>query len=60
MGSGRDYILEQQIGHILRLAHQRASAIFKSQFAAHDLTPTQFTARMRIVEFLEAIPGRDQ
>ena len=50
MGNDRDYRLEQQIGHILRRAHQRASAIFKTQFAAHELTPTQFTALVKIAD----------
>ncbi len=50
MGNDRNYILEQQIGHMLRRAHQRASAIFKSQFAAHDLTPTQFAALVKIAD----------
>ncbi len=50
MGSARDYILEQQIGHMLRRAHQRASAIFKARFADHDLTPTQFAALAKIAD----------
>ena len=50
MGNDRDYRLEQQIGHILRRAHQRASAIFKTQFAAHELTPTQFAALVKIAD----------
>ena len=50
MGNDRDYRLEQQIGHILRRAHQRASAIFKTQFAAHALTPTQFAALVKIAD----------
>ena len=50
MGNDRDYRLEQQIGHILRRAHQRASAIFKSQFAGYELTPTQFAALVKIAD----------
>ena len=50
MGNDGEYILEQQIGHMLRRAHQRTSAIFKSQFAAHDLTPTQFAALVKIAD----------
>ena len=42
------YRLERQIGHILRRAHQRASAIFMARFAAHGLTPTQFAALAKI------------
>ena len=43
-----DYRLERQVGHILRRAHQRASAIFMAEFAEHDLTPTQFAALAKI------------
>ena len=50
MGNDGDYVLEHQIGHILRRAHQRASAIFKANFAAHDLTPTQFAALVKIAD----------
>lgn len=50
MNSERDYILEQQIGHQLRRAHQRASAIFKAQFAGFELTPTQFAALAKIAD----------
>lgn len=50
MGTRGTYILERQIGHILRRAHQRASAIFKSNFTGHDLTPTQFAALVRIAD----------
>jgi DNA-binding MarR family transcriptional regulator len=42
------YVLEDQIGHILRRAHQRASAIFSSEFAEFELTPTQFAALAKI------------
>jgi len=42
------YVLEDQIGHILRRAHQRASAIFNAEFADLELTPTQFAALAKI------------
>jgi DNA-binding MarR family transcriptional regulator len=42
------YVLEEQIGHILRRAHQRASAIFSAEFAGFELTPTQFAALAKI------------
>lgn len=42
------YLLEQQIGHMLRRAHQRASAIFAARFSTLDLTPTQFAALAKI------------
>ena len=53
MGNHGDYVLEQQIGHMLRRAHQRASAVFKAQFAGHDLTPTQFAALVKIADARE-------
>ena len=42
------YVLEAQIGYVLRRAHQRASAIFMAKFANHGLTPTQFAALAKI------------
>ena len=48
MGNDSAYVLERQIGHMLRRAHQRASAIFKARFADHELTPTQFAALAKI------------
>ena len=50
MGYDHGYSLEEQIGHMLRRAHQRASAIFKANSAAHDLTPTQFAALVKIAD----------
>lgn len=47
------YTLEHQIGHMLRRAHQRASAVFKSNFAVFDLTPTQFAALVKIADLSE-------
>ena len=42
------YVLEEQVGHLLRRAHQRASAIFAEIIAEHRLTPTQFAALVKI------------
>lgn len=42
------YALEQQVGYLLRRAHQRASAIFSAAMAPHNLTPTQFAALVKI------------
>ncbi len=44
------YSVEMQVGFLLRRAHQRHAAIFQGGMAAHDLTPTQFTALIKIVE----------
>lgn len=47
-GARGGYVLESQIGFVLRRAHQRASAIFMANFAAHRLTPTQFATLAKI------------
>lgn len=47
--SARSYVLEDQIGHLLRRAHQRASAIFMDRMAIYGLTPTQFAALVKLL-----------
>lgn len=42
--------LDEQIGHLIRRAHQRASATFMSVLADHRFTPTQFFALVRLRE----------
>jgi len=44
------YRVEEQVGFLLRRAHQRHVAIFQQGMAAADLTPTQFTALVKVVE----------
>ncbi len=44
------YVLEEQIGHLLRRAHQRATSIFVGNFAVHQLTPTQFATLAKIAD----------
>ena len=59
MARGRDgYVLEHQIGHVLRRAHQRASAIFMANFADHRLTPTQFATLAKIADENEVSQNR--
>lgn len=41
------YELSEQVGYLLRLAHQRHAAIFQKH-TVHQLTATQFAALMRI------------
>lgn len=48
--AGDGYILEDQIGHLLRRAHQRASAIFQ-EIMTEGLTPPQFAALVKIRDF---------
>ncbi|HEY1413280.1 MAG TPA: MarR family winged helix-turn-helix transcriptional regulator [Rhodopila sp.] len=45
-----DYRVEAQAGFLLRRANQRHTAIFVDGMAAVDLTPTQFTALVKVVE----------
>jgi DNA-binding MarR family transcriptional regulator len=49
-GAGSGYVLEDQIGHLLRRAHQRASAIFQ-EIMTEGLTPPQFAALVKIRDF---------
>ena len=43
------YILDEQIGYLLRLANQRHSVIFQN-LMTHELTPTQFATLIRVAE----------
>jgi MarR family transcriptional regulator, lower aerobic nicotinate degradation pathway regulator len=43
------YALDEQIGYLMRLANQRHSSIFHDN-AILDLTPTQFSALVRLAE----------
>ena len=49
-GAAGDYRLEAQIGHLLRRAHQRATAIFQTEIGDGNVTPTQFAALVRLLE----------
>ncbi len=44
------YVLEQQIGHLLRRTHQRASAIFMAGIGESQFTPTQFAALAKLAD----------
>lgn len=45
-----NFVLDDQIGHLIRRAHQRASAALMTVLAEHQLTPTQFFAMARLWE----------
>lgn len=47
-----EYVLEDQIGYLLRLASQRHSVIFQKH-AVEGMTPTQFTTLIRVAEIGE-------
>ena len=42
------YVLEQQIGFILRCVHQRATEIFSTTMSRHGVTPTQFAVLAKL------------
>lgn len=42
------YVLEDQVGFLLRKAHQRATLIFNEIMVRFDITPTQFAALAKI------------
>ncbi len=43
------YVLEEQVGYLLRRAHQRATAIFLAELGEADqITPTQFAALAKL------------
>ena len=44
-----DYVLDDQIGYVLRIANQRHAGIFQS-LIRKDLTPTQFSVLIRLSE----------
>lgn len=51
MDSATDgYVLDQQVGHLLRRANQRHTALFAKRFASYDLTPLQFAVLMKLRE----------
>lgn len=45
-----EYLLENQVGHLLRRAHQRHTAIFQSTIGDEQLTPLQFAAMMKLAD----------
>lgn len=44
------YDVTEQIGHLLRRAHQRASAVFQETLDDPGMTPMQLAALMRVVD----------
>lgn len=49
-----EYLLEDQVGHLLRRAHQRHTAIFQATIGDQQLTPLQFAAMMKLADVGEA------
>lgn len=53
-----NYQLENQIGYLLRRAHQRTTAIFMANMASLNLTPTQLAALAKISDEGEVSQNR--
>jgi DNA-binding MarR family transcriptional regulator len=45
-----DYVLEEQVGYLLRRAHQRHGAIFQERIGSAALTPLQFAALVKLLD----------
>ena len=53
-----NYILEEQVGYLLRRAHQRASATFADLIGEDRLTPMQYGALVKILDLGEVTQNR--
>lgn len=51
--AARSYRIEEQIGYLLRRAHQRASAIFQVSIGDPNITPTQYSSMVKLNEYTE-------
>ena len=51
--ASRPYRIEEQIGYLLRRAHQRASAIFQTTIGDPNITPTQYSSMVKLNEYTE-------
>ena len=51
--STRPYKIEDQVGYLLRRAHQRASAIFQMTIGDPNITPTQYSSMVKLNEYSE-------
>ena len=49
----RTYKIEEQVGYMLRRAHQRASAIFQVTIGDPNITPTQYSSMAKLNEYRE-------
>ena len=45
---GVGYVLEEQVGHLLRRAYQRHTALFQEKIGDKHLTPLQFAALIKL------------
>src|SRR5213079_1959823 len=51
--ASRPYRIEEQVGFLLRRAHQRASSIFHTRIGDPTVTPTQYSSMVKLNEHNE-------
>ena len=51
--TSRPYRIEEQVGYLLRRAHQRASSIFQVMIGDPNITPTQYSSMVKLHEYTE-------
>ena len=51
--TSRAYRIEEQVGYLLRRAHQRASAIFQVGIGDPNITPTKYSSMVKLNEYTE-------
>src|SRR5436190_1634624 len=51
--ASRPYRIEEQVGYLLRRAHQRASSIFQTTIGDPNITPTQYSSMVKLHEYTE-------
>ena len=49
----RSYRIEDQVGYLLRRAHQRASSIFQTTIGDPNITTTQYSSMVKLQEYSE-------
>ena len=49
----RPYRIEEQVGYLLRRAHQRASSIFQMNIGDPNITPTPYSSMVKLNEYTE-------
>ncbi len=58
VANDKDYVLDDQVGHLLRRAHQRHTSIFQEHIGDSQLTPLQFAALVRLSDLGEVSQNR--
>ncbi len=58
VANDKDYVLDDQVGHLLRRAHQRHTSIFQEHIGDFQLTPLQFAALIKLSDLGEVSQNR--